>query len=209
MLKISDFLDKQRSFIPIHTTFFFMGNQNCPNELKFVSFRKIRNQTDAEFQISILTNKFFLFLKEIWSVTCTMDSSFFSQQISYCLATLLVYMALWGRVSTIKVFTKRRYIGLGLEEFYKVGYAPVNNPPYPLFILRGLRAISWAKDLYILYIFNNVCMYYENCCRQWHFKGPYEKLVSPKIATKLFLDFCREIFCSFLGASWKLLSCFL
>ena len=32
----------------------------------------------------------------------------------------------------------------------------------------------------------------------------YEKLVCPKIATKLFLDFCPEIFCSFLGASWKL-----
>ena len=27
---------------------------------------------------------------------------------------------------------------------------------------------------------------------------------SSKIPTKLFLDFCPEIFCSFLGASWKL-----
>ena len=34
--------------------------------------------------------------------------------------------------------------------------------------------------------------------------SPYEKLVSPKIPTKIFLDFCPEIFCSFLGASWKL-----
>ena len=33
---------------------------------------------------------------------------------------------------------------------------------------------------------------------------PYEKLVYPKIATKSFLDFCPEIFCSFLRASWKL-----
>ena len=31
-----------------------------------------------------------------------------------------------------------------------------------------------------------------------------KKIVCPKIATKLFLDFCPEIFCSFLGASWKL-----
>ena len=31
-------------------------------------------------------------------------------------------------------------------------------------------------------------------------KCPYEKLVSPKIATKLFLDFCPEFFCSFLKA---------
>ena len=35
-----------------------------------------------------------LFLKKIWSVPCAMDSSSFSQQMPYCLATLLVYMAL-------------------------------------------------------------------------------------------------------------------
>jgi hypothetical protein len=35
-------------------------------------------------------------------------------------------------------------------------------------------------------------------------KCPYELIVSPKIPTKLFLDFCPGIFCSFLGASWKL-----
>ena len=29
-------------------------------------------------------------------------------------------------------------------------------------------------------------------------------IVSSKIPTKLFLDFCPEIFCTFLGASWKL-----
>jgi hypothetical protein len=28
-------------------------------------------------------------------------------------------------------------------------------------------------------------------------------IVSSKIATKLLLDFCPEIFCSFLEASWK------
>ena len=32
-------------------------------------------------------------------------------------------------------------------------------------------------------------------------KRPYEKSVSSKIPTKLFLDFCPEIFCSFVGAS--------
>jgi hypothetical protein len=43
-----------------------------------------------------------------------------------------------------------------------------------------------------------------------HFKGqliskcPYEKSVSSKILMKIFLEFCPEIFCSFLGASWKL-----
>ena len=35
-------------------------------------------------------------------------------------------------------------------------------------------------------------------------KCSYEIIVSPKIATKKFLDFCPEIFCSFLGASKKL-----
>ena len=33
-------------------------------------------------------------------------------------------------------------------------------------------------------------------------KCPYEKSVSSK--TKIFLDFCPEIICSFLGASWLL-----
>ena len=35
-------------------------------------------------------------------------------------------------------------------------------------------------------------------------KCPYEKSVSSKIPTEIFLEFCPEIFCSFLGASWKL-----
>ena len=35
-------------------------------------------------------------------------------------------------------------------------------------------------------------------------KCPYEKSVSSEIPMKIFLDFCPEFFCSFLGASWKL-----
>ena len=35
-------------------------------------------------------------------------------------------------------------------------------------------------------------------------KCPYEMIVSSKIPTKLFLDFCPEIFCSFVGASCRL-----
>ena len=35
-------------------------------------------------------------------------------------------------------------------------------------------------------------------------KFPYEKSVSTKIPTKIFLEICPEIFCRFLGASWKL-----
>ena len=35
-------------------------------------------------------------------------------------------------------------------------------------------------------------------------KCPFGIIVWTKIPTKLFLDFCPEFFCSFLGASWKL-----
>ena len=35
-------------------------------------------------------------------------------------------------------------------------------------------------------------------------KCSYEKSVSSKIPTKIFLEFCPEIFCSILRASWKL-----
>ena len=35
-------------------------------------------------------------------------------------------------------------------------------------------------------------------------KCPFGIIVWTKILTKLFLDFCPEFFCSFLGASWKL-----
>jgi len=35
-------------------------------------------------------------------------------------------------------------------------------------------------------------------------KCPYDIIVSPRIATKGCLGFCPEIFCSSLGASWKL-----
>ena len=35
-------------------------------------------------------------------------------------------------------------------------------------------------------------------------KCPFGFIVWTKISTKLYLDFCPEFFCSFLGASWKL-----
>ena len=65
------------------------------NELKFckVSWNLLSNGC-WKVQLSILKNKKVLFLKKIWSVPCTMDSSLFSQQMPYCLLTLLVYMAL-------------------------------------------------------------------------------------------------------------------
>ena len=46
-------------------------------------------------------------------------------------------------------------------------------------------------------------------------KCPDEKSISSKITTKIFLEICPEIFCSFLGASWdtftfilKMINCF-
>ena len=44
----------------------------------------------------------------------------------------------------------------------------------------------------------------EACKGQLISKCPYEKSVLSKIPTKIFLDVCPEIFCSVLGASWKL-----
>ena len=54
----------------------------CLNELKFCKVsRNPKSNSCWKFQLSILTNKIFLFLKRIWSVPCTMDSSFFSHQM--------------------------------------------------------------------------------------------------------------------------------
>ena len=67
----------------------------CLNELKFctASWNPKANSC-WKFQLSILTNKKVLFLKKIWSVPCTIDSSLFSHQMPYYNLTLLVYMAL-------------------------------------------------------------------------------------------------------------------
>ena len=35
-------------------------------------------------------------------------------------------------------------------------------------------------------------------------KCPFGRKTYSKIPTKLFLDFCPDFFCSFLGTSWKL-----
>ena len=74
----------------------------CLNELKFCKVsRNPKSNSCWKFQLSILTNKKVLFLKKIWSVPCTMDSSFFSQEMSYCVLTLLVYMALFFSIRKI------------------------------------------------------------------------------------------------------------
>jgi hypothetical protein len=58
--------------------------------------------------------------KKIWSVPCTTHSSFFSQQMPYCLLTLLVYMAL-VKVLLIKVnLCFRYYKGESKNFFFSV-----------------------------------------------------------------------------------------
>ena len=57
--------------------------KSCPNKLK--SCEVSRNgelKRCWKFQLSTLTNKKVLFLKKIWSVPCTMDSSYFSPKMA-------------------------------------------------------------------------------------------------------------------------------
>ena len=55
----------------------------CLNELKFCKVsRNPKLNSCWKFQLSILTNKKVLFLRYILSVPCTMESSFFSQQMA-------------------------------------------------------------------------------------------------------------------------------
>ena len=53
------------------------------------------------------------------------------------------------------------------------------------------RTISWAYN-------------FKSTKGQLISKCPFGFIIWTKIPTKLFLDFCPEFFCSFLGASWKL-----
>ena len=58
-----------------------------------------------------------------------------------------------------------------------------------------------------LYTINHTCCGSEICHStkgQLISKCPFGIIVWTKIPTKLFVDFCPEFFCSFLGASWKL-----
>ena len=60
-----------------------------------------------------------------------------------------------------------------------------------------------VQDFIVRYIFHKI---EETRARKGQLisKCPYEKSVSSKIPTKIFLEFCPEIFYSFLGASSKL-----
>ena len=62
----------------------------------FARFHEILNQTVAKnFSVYLDKQKSFI-PKKNWSVPCTMDSYFFTQEMSYYVLTLLVYIALLG-----------------------------------------------------------------------------------------------------------------
>ena len=65
-----------------------------------------------------------------------------------------------------------------------------------LTLLRARQLLNFVslQDFFILFCYKG----------QLISKCPYEKSVSSKITTKIFLEFCPEIFCSSFGASWKL-----
>ena len=71
-------------------------------------------------------------------------------------------------------------------------------------ILKYLHNSVLPTNIAIYFDKNNWFTSFVNSKGQLISKCPYEKSVSSKIPTRLFLDFCPEIFCSFLGASWKL-----
>ena len=75
-----------QNFSSLRQTFrqhFSTGNKSCPNELKLCEIsRNDWSKRCWKYQIFIVTNKKVLFVKKILIVPCTMDSSFFSQQMA-------------------------------------------------------------------------------------------------------------------------------
>ena len=71
----------------------------------------------------------------------------------------------------------------------------------------GLFKVHWVEITYIwvkITYFWHWNSFHSKSKGQLISKCPYEKSVSSKIPTKIFLEYCPGIFCSFLGASWKL-----
>ena len=108
---------------------------NCLNERKF-SWNSKSNRC-WKFQLSILRNKKGFIPKKIWSVPCTMDSSFFSQKMPYYLLTLLVYVygsafrPLKAKYYETKEFLKSQTIA---HVFFKVTF-------------RGQISCNWISEL--------------------------------------------------------------
>ena len=83
-----------------------------------------------------------------------------------------------------------------------------------LYDLTNFQFAVWTSNFYSCWAWISVALFpsfTQNLFTlSWNTKGqliskcPYEKSVSSKIPTKIFLESCPEIFCSFLGASWKL-----
>ena len=62
------------------------------------------------------------------------------------------------------------------------------------FVWSARNAVDWGKTTYTRGVAKGLLIS----------KCPFGFIVWTKLPTKLFLDFCPEIFCTFLGASWKL-----
>ena len=109
------------------------------------SFHEILNQTVAQnFSFLSWQTKKVLFLKKIWSVPCTMDSSFFSQQMPYCLLTLLVYMALLWKTVISHFRPSRYYFTQGdLTQIFPT----FSNPKLNLnFYMNGDLGSTWVSN---------------------------------------------------------------
>jgi hypothetical protein len=71
-LQFHEILQNFKSFRQHSEDIFMMGNKSCPNELKFCEIsRNPKSNSCWKFQLSILTNKTFLFLKkcEVYKVS--------------------------------------------------------------------------------------------------------------------------------------------
>ena len=98
--------------------------------------------------------------------------------------------------SSIYCFTLELQRKLKLEKWkdQKNFYGQIKKKRRQDFVRRSFPKVSLNLEYHFRFVFL--------CKGQLISKCPYEKSVSSKIPTKIFLDFCPEIFCSFLGASW-------
>ena len=128
-------------------------------------FTKSKIKQMLKFSVFYLDRQKSFVPKKKWSVPCTMDSSFFSQEMSYCVLTLLVYMALI--VSSLIIF--KFYLHLQSFHFFfqhsnvyhhKILHQAYNRRSYELyrnkFYSRAwtLRPSKWWNSLSLKWSWN-------------------------------------------------------
>ena len=107
-------------------------------------------------------------------------------------------------IASILFLRKSCFLNRFVKEWFmkgpKILLAFADIPPRSwCYVLRYFAKRQWfflRKDDWLLK--------YGFCKGQLISKCPFGFIVWTKIPTNLFLDFCLEFFCSFLGASWKL-----